>query len=74
MAEDVVTLGVSRAFVYGLVTTGELPAVRVGGHRVVSRRALFRHLGVSATDSAESDPVGGQPARASHFRTEAPVR
>lgn len=68
------TLRVSNMTVYRLINAGELPAVRVGGHRVVSRRALLGHLGVSAADSAGSDPVGSRPAWASHFRTEVPVR
>lgn len=42
IAEVAVALGVSRAFAHGLVTVGELPAVRVGGNRVVPSRVLFR--------------------------------
>jgi hypothetical protein len=51
-----VILLVSRASVYGLLTAGELPAIRVGGHRVVSRWALLTHFGVRA--AALSRAVG----------------
>jgi excisionase family DNA binding protein len=74
VAEVAEILGVPRAFVYGLVAAGELPAIGVGGRRVVSRRALLQHLGVVAADSAVSGPVGDRPTWSTGSKSEVPTR
>jgi excisionase family DNA binding protein len=43
-------LGVSRRTVYELISTGELPAFRVGGQLRLSKRALAAWLAARRTD------------------------
>lgn len=41
-------LGVSRATVYGLINSGNLPSVKIGSRRLISREALREWLGAQA--------------------------
>lgn len=41
-------LGVSRATVYGLIRSGDLPSLKIGSRRLISREALREWLAAQA--------------------------
>ena len=54
VAEAGELLGISRAFAYGLVARGEIPAIRLGRRRVVPKAALLAMIeGVTAIDTPD---------------------
>jgi excisionase family DNA binding protein len=47
-------LGVNRTTIYGLVASGQLGSVKVGGRRLIPRAALLALLEVDANDADAS--------------------